>query len=330
MVYSENRYLSLEEMKVNAEYIFSYLINEGWTKNAICGMLGNMQTESTINSGIWQSLDFGNMSGGFGLVQWTPATKYFDWADLNELNYSEMDSNLLRLLYEVTNNIQWINPSMTFYEFTQSEDTPYNLAMKFLQYYERPADPNQPKRGVQADYWYSFLEGVSVGGKPLFPTTEGLTITSPYGWRIHPIYGDLRFHGAIDIGGGGINHPIYATQDAVVLEKRNTSYGGYTIRLKHTGDNYYSQYQHMKYASPLSVGTRVSKGQIIGTMGTTGDSDGIHLDFAIATSNTGWYTEEGTIDPEVYLGMSFDVPPTTKKKKSKVFLFLPKRRIVYK
>jgi hypothetical protein len=116
-----------------------------------------MQTESTINPGIWQSLNSGNMSGGFGLVQWTPATKYIDWANANGLPYSNMDSELQRILYEVKNNVQWINSSMTFYQFTRSTDTAYNLGMKFLSSYERPLNPNQPIRGTQATNWYNTL-----------------------------------------------------------------------------------------------------------------------------------------------------------------------------
>jgi hypothetical protein len=159
MVYSENRFLSLEEMTVNAQYILNYLLGSGWTKNAICGMLGNMQSESTINPGIWQSLDSGNMGGGYGLVQWTPASKYIDWANANGLVYTEMDSEIKRIIYEVENNIQWINGSMTFLQFTQSTDTANNLAMMFITSYERPANPDQPNRGTQADYWYTNLTG---------------------------------------------------------------------------------------------------------------------------------------------------------------------------
>jgi hypothetical protein len=159
MVYSGNRYLSTDEMTVNAQYILDYLTPKGWTKNAICGMLGNMQSESTINPAIWQSLDSGNLDGGFGLVQWTPASKYIDWANANGLPYEEMDSNLARILYEVENNIQWINGNMTFKEFTTSTDTPYNLAMNFLSSYERPANPDQPNRGNQAQYWFDNLDG---------------------------------------------------------------------------------------------------------------------------------------------------------------------------
>lgn len=164
MYYTGNNYLTHSEMTVNAQFILDYLLLEGWTKNAVCGMLGNMQTESTINPGIWQSLDEGNMSGGFGLVQWTPASKYTDWADDNSLTWGAMESNLQRILYEVDNNIQWIHSTMTFYEFSRSTDTPYNLGLLFLAHYERPADPDQPIRGTQAKYWYDTLTGGGGGG----------------------------------------------------------------------------------------------------------------------------------------------------------------------
>jgi hypothetical protein len=159
MTISKNAFLTLDEMTVNAQYILDYLTGKGWTKNAVCGMLGNMQTESTINPGIWQGLNAGDTSGGYGLVQWTPASKYINWANANEYDYTAMDSELLRILWEVENNQQWIDSSMTFSEFTQSTDSPYNLAMKFIAAYERPADPTQPRRGEQADYWFTNLDG---------------------------------------------------------------------------------------------------------------------------------------------------------------------------
>lgn len=95
-----------------------------------------------------------------GLVQWTPYTKYTEWVTGDP---STMDNNILRILYEVENNIQWIattSYNYSFKEFSQSEDTPYNLALAFLANYERPADPNQPVRGTQAEFWYEFLGGI--------------------------------------------------------------------------------------------------------------------------------------------------------------------------
>ena len=91
---SGNRYLSKSEMENNALIIKNYLTSKGWTLNAIAGILGNMESESTINPGIWQSLNAGNMSGGFGLGQWTPATNYTDWADDQGISWSDGNAQL--------------------------------------------------------------------------------------------------------------------------------------------------------------------------------------------------------------------------------------------
>lgn len=163
---------------------------------------------------------------------------------------------------------------------------------------------------------------------PHFPTTPGLPITSPYGWRIDPIDGTYKHHNGIDIGGGGVEHPIYATQTGIIILNTFTSYGGYTLRIQHTGDKYFSQYQHLKEAPALDVGEVVTIGQEIATMGSTGDSTGIHLDFQIATSATGFHTMEGTIDPEIYLQTGGGYIP--KKSKFKPWLFTRKRRIIFK
>lgn len=152
--------------------------------------------------------------------------------------------------------------------------------------------------------WGGTIDGSSGGSKPAFPTTEGLPITSTYGWRPPPTEGASEYHWAIDIGGNGVNHPIYATQDGVITQNTWNDISGWRLRIKHTGDPYHSQYQHLHVQSPLSVGTSVRKGDRIGTMGTTGVSSGIHLDFAISINGT-FYTEQDTIDPEIYLEMTF-------------------------
>lgn len=162
MTISENKFLSVDEMKDNAQYIMNYFTEKGWSKNAICGMLGNMQSESTINPGIWQDLNEGNMSGGYGLTQWTPATKIINWCNSfsPQKDYHNIQSQCERILWESENEQQWIqNKPMTFKDFTKSNDTPENLAQIFIANYERPAEPNQPQRSTQARYWYDNLEG---------------------------------------------------------------------------------------------------------------------------------------------------------------------------
>lgn len=172
-----NYYLPQEEMEINAQYIDWYLRARGWSVNAIAAMLGNMQSESTINPGIWQNLDEGNTSLGYGLVQWTPATKLIEWANGEGLSYESMDAQLARIEYEVENGLQWIQTDtypLTFGAFKVSTLSPFYLAGAFLHNYERPAEPDTQLRGSQADAWFTFLggSGGSGGASPDTPVKK--------------------------------------------------------------------------------------------------------------------------------------------------------------
>ena len=160
--------LTSSQMLLNARYIYSYLIDRGWSLNAICGMLGNLQAESSMNPGRWQSNDVGNTSLGYGLVQWTPSTKYTEWAIAQGFtDYSEMDSNLARIIYEVENNLQWISTDtydLTFAEFSTSGLSVGELAKAFLLCYERPEDQSesvQTYRASLGEAWYQELTGTT-------------------------------------------------------------------------------------------------------------------------------------------------------------------------
>ena len=160
--FDSSNYLTYNQMKVNAEYIYKALKDKGWTLNAVAGMLGNMQRESTLNPGIWQNNDVGNTSLGYGLVQWTPATKYIDWL-LPGSDASTMDNNISRILYELENNLQWISTElypMTFEEFTKSTGRPEDLASVFLYNYERAGISAENERRENALNWYLYLGGI--------------------------------------------------------------------------------------------------------------------------------------------------------------------------
>ena len=166
--YNSSNVLTMEQMRINAFYIYSALLDKGWSENAICALLGNMQSESSINPGRWQSDRVGGDSSGHGysLVQWTPYTKYTNWCSSHGYSDpSEMDTAIARIIYEVENKVQWIATSvydMTFEDFTKSPNAAYILAKAFMLCYERPADQStskQNQRGEQANYWYEYLTG---------------------------------------------------------------------------------------------------------------------------------------------------------------------------
>lgn len=159
-----NRYLTIGEMQNNAQIIFTYLTNRGWTVNAVAGLLGNMQKESTINPGIWQNLS-PNPSLGWGLVQWTPSTIFTDWATANGYANDDGDAQL-KWIDEVTVSFgQWIPTAQypeSFGEFKGSTMSPEYLADCFLKNFERPAEIDQPERQRYARYWYDWWEGSPV------------------------------------------------------------------------------------------------------------------------------------------------------------------------
>ena len=168
---SGNRYLSLSEMQNNVDILHYFFRSAGWTDNAIAAMLGNMESESTINPGIWEDLD--PFVGGYGLVQWTPYTNYTDWAGdgWQDNGQKEME----RIIYELDNHLQWISTSlypMSFQEFTTSEKPPAYLAQAFLYNYERPDEKPQPIRSTRANYWYQYI----TGQEPPTPPTGNIPI----------------------------------------------------------------------------------------------------------------------------------------------------------
>ncbi len=105
-------------------------------------------------------------------------------------------------------------------------------------------------------------------------------ISSHYGYR-DPSVSGWGFHGGTDITGGGIHgKPVYATKAGKVITAvtSNSGYGIYVL-IDH-GNGYSSLYAHMS-ARYVNTGDTVKKGQMIGRVGSTGNSTGPHLHFEI-------------------------------------------------
>ena len=144
-------------------------------------------------------------------------------------------------------------------------------------------------------------------GKLLWPVNGYRTVTSPYGYRIHPIYGYKKFHKGIDISGSGIKgKPILAAADGTVsIAKYNSGGYGYYVMVNHgknsdDGKYYATLYAHMPKLI-VSVGKKVKKGDVIGYVGTSGASKGYHLHYEVrrGTSSSGDIFYD-TTDPMSY------------------------------
>ncbi len=103
-------------------------------------------------------------------------------------------------------------------------------------------------------------------------------ITSSFGNRVHPIFGDLRLHAGTDFGGGG---SIYAAESGTVSQVGYNSASGNFITIDHN-NGLSTTYRHLATGTiTVHVGQSVSRGQSIATMGTTGNSTGVHLHFEV-------------------------------------------------
>ena len=108
-------------------------------------------------------------------------------------------------------------------------------------------------------------------------------ITSEFGLRNTGIKGASTNHKGVDIGGVGYSSSVYAAKaGTVVISTYSSSYGNY-VAISHGSGNI-TLYAHLS-SRKVSVGQRVSQGQVIGITGSTGISSGPHLHFEITEND---------------------------------------------
>ena len=153
----------------NAQFIYNYLTAYGFTPQAACGVLGNIMKECTMNPAKWQGVpnSAANLTKGYGLFQWTPATNYLRRAvNLGMINYqtiAAMDtyadtagnekalalSQLEYMLAGCFAKFQWYKPAaadkhapyeFTIQEYMASTLDAGTLAIVFHDHFERSGD----------------------------------------------------------------------------------------------------------------------------------------------------------------------------------------------
>ena len=145
----------------------------------------------------------------------------------------------------------------------------YDAAVREEQESSKPSSSNS-KPTAKDDY-------VASNAKWLVPC-KYTRFSSAYGWRVHPVYKDWRFHYGVDLGGKE-GTPIKATRSGKVTLAKYSSSAGYYVKVDH-GDGFVSIYMHMTHYI-VKKGDKVDAGQVLGYMGSTGTSTGNHLHFGI-------------------------------------------------
>ena len=127
---------------------------------------------------------------------------------------------------------------------------------------------------------YGPSASVFYGGSGLMTPVNFTALTSPFGWRIHPVYGESKFHSGVDLAAPQ-GTPIYAAADGTVTQAYyDSAYGGgNTVIIAHD-DGYQTGYCHMVQFI-VSSGQTVKQGDCIGYVGSTGVSTGPHLHLTV-------------------------------------------------
>lgn len=151
---------------------------------------------------------------------------------------------------------------------------------------EAAAQQQQASSAGSDDYAY---QPVSGSGAFIWPVNG--VITSPFGYRTHPIFGTTIYHSGIDIGVDE-GTPVHAADAGVVVEADWISGYGYAVIIDH-GNGLSTLYGHNSSLA-VSAGQSVSQGQVIAYAGSTGNSTGPHVHFEVRSNGD-------PVDPMGYL-----------------------------
>ncbi len=125
--------------------------------------------------------------------------------------------------------------------------------------------------------------GATATGSLIWPCPSCYTVTSDYGYRTHPLFGDQRFHSGIDIGAAAGASIVAADGGTVQLATYSSSYGNYVVVYHSSGLT--TLYAHMSSIA-VSAGQSVNQGDTIGYVGSTGWATGPHLHFEIRSNGS--------------------------------------------
>ena len=143
------------------------------------------------------------------------------------------------------------------------------------------------KRAAAARARASHSSGAVHSGGFLDYPVQG-PVTSPFGWRIHPIYGYRSLHDGVDFG-VACGTPIHAAAAGTVVERYYQTAWGNRVIIDHGfhhGVSLATITNHMNAPAVVTPGQHVRRGQVVGYVGTTGWSTGCHLHFTVMQNGT--------------------------------------------
>lgn len=184
----------------------------------------------------------------------------------------------------------------TILEITITHKTPEKMARQYgfnFRQNEYLALMSEPEN---QNLWAELLGGYTSGGGQImdpntdwegtgifqWPLPQSYTITSWFGYREDPFTGEIAYHSGTDIGAPGGTPILAAADGTVTIANAIDSWGGgygYHIKVKHN-NTLDTLYAHCSSIC-VTAGQEVKQGEVIGYVGTTGNSTGNHLHFEV-------------------------------------------------
>lgn len=266
------------------EQIWNFLRANGFTAEAAAGAMGNMFAES----GMIVDVEEFSGGGGYGLCQWTGPrrTSLVSWCQSNGYAYNSLEGQLKFMMHELESRGQ-----LYLRDITNVEEA----TRKWLNDFEVAGIVRWDVRiNAANDYynrWKNYKKIPTAGqgdGDGIATGRMGWPFANGGGTFMRGFAGTA--HLGVDIstrGGTGPGAPVLAVDGGVIASinywdgRPPGSYGsspasyGNEININH-GNGLYTRYAHLSKIS-VRVGQKVTKGQIIGTEGNTGESYGTHL-----------------------------------------------------
>jgi murein DD-endopeptidase MepM/ murein hydrolase activator NlpD len=126
----------------------------------------------------------------------------------------------------------------------------------------------------------SVTPGIAARFPALADPIEGASVSSGFGWRVHPILGVRKFHHGVDLAAPR-GTPVHAAADGIVEEAGVRGGNGIYIRIRH-GLQLLTSYSHLeRVAANIRRGAWVTRDQVIGFVGMTGLATGPHLYYEV-------------------------------------------------
>ena len=164
-------------------------------------------------------------------------------------------------------------------ERTEAEQREYEEWLAQQEAQKPPAPPTDNGSTGDLGGSGSAGEGNEVGGVTWLVPISYNYLSSPFGMRLHPVYGNYRLHNGVDLSAPE-GTPIYASRAGKVIVATYGASGGNYVMIDHMDGTYTTMYLHMtRYV--VHVGQNVNAGELIGYCGSTGVSTGPHLHFSV-------------------------------------------------